>query len=318
MLAGRVDGRGGRGLRATGSLRRRPRGRARTRGVTGAVTARDVIVILAQDRPPSAPTRHRAERLVAGLQCVRREFDQQCAAGRPEACQLRGAPAANGRGADPATSSRLRASAASLARGSVRDSPSTFSTVLPREVRAWLASQFAPTAVAAVTVFAEAESITTLSPVPPSRTSVPGPPISTSSPAPPSSVSAPLPPIRMSSPSPPVAVRQHAGGQRRGVDHVVAGQRVDGHAVAAGGRAGDRDAGGQPEHLDVGPGAGDRRHVVAVRRVDDDVVGRERRRRRRRAARSGVDAGHVGPGQVVDGDGVGRRRAPWRRSTRRR
>ena len=145
--------------------------------------------------------------------------------------------------------------------------------------------------------------MTTLSPTPPSMTSVPGPPSRTSSPAPPSSVSLPAPPIRTSSPSPPSSVSRSAfAASAGGVDDVVAGQRVDRQAVAAGDRAGDVDARGEAEDL---------RGRAACRRptttssplvaLTIDVVGRVVVAAERRAS----TRGEVGAGQVVDGERVG-------------
>ena len=88
-------------------------------------------------------------------------------------------------------------------------------------------------AVAEVTVSVVGDElwITMSSPSPPSRTSLPAPPMSTSSPAPPSSTSSPAPPMSTSSPSPPSAVSWIAPAASAGrLDHVVAGQRVDGRA----------------------------------------------------------------------------------------
>ena len=63
------------------------------------------------------------------------------------------------------------------ARGRVRFLPPTSMTVLPLTMWTWAASQLVPARVAVVTALAAKESITMLSPGPPSMLSLPGPPM---------------------------------------------------------------------------------------------------------------------------------------------
>ena len=65
-----------------------------------------------------------------------------------------------------------------------------------------------------------------------------------------------------------------AGAEARSLDHVVAGKGVDDDAVVGRLEAGDVDLRRQAEHRDAAVVADDQDHVVAVGGVDDDGVGR--------------------------------------------
>src|SRR5262245_15490115 len=100
--------------------------------------------------------------------------------------------------------------------------------------------------------------------------------------------------------------RDGVGRQARGVYHVVAGQGIDLQLIVGGLGAGDVHLRRQAGHLDPAAVSSDRDGIVAVGAVDDDrvrgaVAGAAARGRRQ----VDVHLGHVGAGQVVDGDGVG-------------
>ena len=113
------------------------------------------------------------------------------------------------------------------------------------------------------------------SPAPMSAMSLPPLPSIESLPSPPSSVSTPWPPASVSLPAPPSMVRAIAlGGERGGVDRVVAAEAVDGELVgrllaaviAHRARPGPETA--TPDGV-----AADGDRVVAVGAVDDHAVG---------------------------------------------
>src|SRR5205807_162035 len=97
-----------------------------------------------------------------------------------------------------------------------------------------------------------------------------------------------------------------ARGQRRAVHDVVAGQGVDHQLVLGRLGAPDVDLGRQAEGGHLARVAGHHDRVVTGGAFDGDGVGGVvAGGAARRARQVQVDRGHVGAGQVVDGDPVG-------------
>ena len=114
-------------------------------------------------------------------------------------------------------------------------------------------------------------------------------------------------PVILSSPSPPLMREVDLAGLEPGsVDGVVAGEPVDGERVERALGAGERHLRRQSVDDHARAAAGDGDGVVAGRAVDDHVVRRPvTLAAARRCRQVDVDLLGVGPGEVVDRDGVG-------------